>query len=196
MPRRFMLDIETLALTADAVVWCAAITEFAQNGGEPIMSSQMFMLTNQPGRHRNSDTISWTMAHGDKELYEQWRDNKTTRHLSPAELYTALEKTFGAYGSGNYEIWAKGAKFDFAVMQSYFSDYGLATPWHYRAERDMRTLQSVLKSLGASDEVLDYDKPLIPHNAFYDTVAQAQTVARWINYIEKLNLTGKGAENA
>ena len=188
MPRQFMLDIETEALTADAMVWSVALTEFQPSTLlSTTMAGQQFLLAPQPGRLVNQATVDWTKAHGDKELYEHWKSRVSTTLLSPLELHTAIAKTLGDYGTGNYEIWAKGAKFDFAVMQSYFSDYNLATPWHYRAERDLRTLQSVTAMLGAPPELLEYEKPEIPHNAASDAYAQARTAAKWIEFITNVH---------
>jgi hypothetical protein len=184
MTKYFMLDIETLALTADAEVWAVALTEFSLHAAES--HTHMFLLAPQRDRLWQSATAEWTKMHGDKDLFAKWEEGAAGQLLTPMQLYEALNAVLGAYGNENYEVWAKGAKVDFAIMQSYFNDYVLPTPWHYRAERDLRTLQSVCKSLGMPEADLEYNKPLIPHNAASDAEAQARTAARWLGYCQSL----------
>lgn len=86
-------------------------------------------------------------------------------------IQTALRQ-FAMFAEGSF-VWGNGSNFDNRILRDAYELFGMPVPWHYRKDRDMRTIVGLAESLGI--------KPSIPfegtlHNALDDAIFQAQVV--------------------
>ncbi len=66
-------------------------------------------------------------------------------------------------------VWGNGADFDNVILSNAYHECKLDIPWHYSENRCLRTLRAMhpkVKSI----------KPLMPHDALSDAIAQAKTL--------------------
>lgn len=82
------------------------------------------------------------------------------------------------------EVWANPPQFDLIILRHLFDECGVKCPWHYRVERDFRTLKGHAHQLN-----IDYQPAyanIDKHDALSDAIAQARAV----QIIEKAIFTG------
>jgi hypothetical protein len=76
-------------------------------------------------------------------------------------------------------IWGNGGDFDPPILENLYRIYGMAPPWGHRAIRCFRTHKSEWPEVYV-------DRPEIAHSAVDDALAQAKTLIRIWNYIDRL----------
>ena len=185
--KHFMLDIETLATKATALVWAVGLVEF--DPCSTIIENPRIFYVNKAEQLRirrliDGDTVRWTREKGDVAGYEKWLGMQSPNEFGEADprltgIITLHRELSGIVGMDN-TIWCNGASFDFGVMRSLFDDAGLTLPWHFRNEVCMRTLR-VLAGGGLAElpEVSG-----VAHNAADDAVYQAKWVQNLIKRFE------------
>lgn len=70
-------------------------------------------------------------------------------------------------------VWGNGADFDIAILNSAFAGCGLDIPWYYGNVRCLRTLRFVSGFHDKWPDYYDTVKPMVPHHALYDALAEA-----------------------
>ena len=73
------------------------------------------------------------------------------------------------------KVWGKGPSFDMTILRSAFTRCRIDSPWHYRNERDVRTLLDLGQTLADfNDDDLTRSGP--KHNALADARHQTKQV--------------------
>lgn len=174
MPRDIMVDIETLSLAPNATILSIGAIAFDPATGD--MDEVEFYVNCDPmsqDRDVSMDTISWWM-----EQPEEVQEALASEQI-PLNEALVLFSDWLFYQSDNPIIWSHS--FDKIVLQDAYAQCGLDLPWHYRDERDLRTLDAVydlfFDKLASSNNV---DKMFVgtPHIAIDDARNQAERTAR------------------
>lgn len=141
-----MVDIETLALDADALVLSIGVIPFDCVGKDGPWFGESFLavpnLTEQimMGRTIETSTQTWW---GDPE-----REAASLHWRAPPKQLTvrsALAELSGFIREAEApRVWANGAVFDIGILNSLYAQCGMKVPWKYNAVRDARTLYDVL----------------------------------------------------
>lgn len=186
MTHSMMLDIETLGIGQDALVWQVGIC-FFDPYGPAIGPHTLFLMDRSEqlslGRKVEANTVEWTNTHGDREGYLRWL-YADGGHLTIKMLSNIIENHLASVSGdpARVEVWARGASFDFAIMRALFRSVGLSEPWHFRNERCMRTFDALIPE---GDRImLKPESCGRMHNAENDSIYQAKSVQnmiRWMN---------------
>lgn len=147
----YSLDIETLSTQQNAVITDVAMTYFKDGRHQKDMHVQM---ADQPGRHRNLDTLLWRV--------EQDMSSACEGSTDPEGLYIKIA-TF--IEDKEAPIFVKGPHFDIAILENLWGQQG---PWHYRQPMDLRTF---LFAKGYSDRQAPMGATHNPLNDCYDQTA-------------------------
>lgn len=161
-----MIDIETLGTRHDAVILTIGAVKFdpasfADPGPglylRPDVQKQM-----EIGREVNEDTLRW---------WETQAEDVREEALSDDDRVDVIEctKEINRFLVGVNNIWAQGPAFDFVILESFYRDLGIPTPWNFWQVRDSRTL------FGVHGDPREKNKDGL-HNALEDCVSQAQGV--------------------
>ncbi len=73
--------------------------------------------------------------------------------------------------------WSKPSHFDYSFIASYFNQYGLTNPCHYRTVRDMNSFMAGLSGSPnhpTMEKQIDFDGD--EHNALYDSIHQLKVL--------------------
>lgn len=160
-----MIDLETLATTADAAIVSIGAVKFNEDeiddkGFYAVISLESNM---EQGRCINPATLRW------------WMQQSNAARAVFSEPSDSLEEVLVLFEDWvdheNYFIWSNGASFDIPVMEHAFSYCGVDIPWKFWNHRCFRTMKNLAKGKQAKAVV-----PAIAHNALSDAVAQAQTL--------------------
>jgi len=157
-----MLDLETLATDADAVIVSLGAVFFdKENIGDKFYA--ILDLDDQiaKGRTKSEQTLDWWAKQSDavRAVFDQPR-TKTPEVLENFTKWLGEEKVC---------IWGNGSDFDNAVLGSCYENFGIKRPWSYSNNRCFRTLKNICA----------FPKGGIPprggtyHNALDDAVHQA-----------------------
>jgi hypothetical protein len=164
-----MLDIETLGTEPGAVVLSIGAVRFDDAGiVDEFYQSVSLKSCQEAGLEVDADTLNWWLQQGDD----------AQKVLSGgADLRTALE-AFAEFYAGADEIWAFSPSFDCAILGEAYDAVGMNEPWHYRDQRDCRTL---VELPGA----VDLEQNGTEHHALDDAKYQARTVILTLSTLQE-----------
>jgi DNA polymerase III epsilon subunit-like protein len=133
-----MIDIETMGCSQTAAIVSIAAVEFDMTGrtGETFYNVIDLQSCLDYRLEMDGSTVMWWLRQSEaarKELTESKAVN----------LPTALLDFSAWINKREYEVWANGARFDLGILSNAYQVCGIAVPWHFRKERDVRTLVSV-----------------------------------------------------
>lgn len=164
-----MIDIETTGTHPEhnAVIQIAAV-RFNLNE-KTVDANSMFDRCLAVAPHRFWEESTRTWWHG--------KNFKVFRHIcSRMEDPGTVMKAFLDWSVSHktdepQRFWGKPTHFDYSFMQSYFRQFGLPIPYHYRHARDMNTFIAGLAGNPQHRE-LNVDFVGDAHNALHDALHQ------------------------
>lgn len=134
MTVRVMIDIETLGGSPNGVVTQIGLV---RNGPAEVEQCCIRTLDLRKALGTiETGTLAW-WATQDKDLFVDTL--KGLHH--PFDAHEAMVLMM----RGADEIWANSPTFDLTIMRDWCGRYGYNVPWHYRQERDIRTLYNLRK---------------------------------------------------
>lgn len=163
-----MVDNETLATTADAVILSIGAVKFDLKTGEIDNDGFYRSISIESNldykRRISEDTLIWWMK---QDVAAQ-----AVFHEAKETLATALSEFSDWLGTSNYTMWSNGADFDIPMLAHAYTQIGMETPWKFWNTKCFRTYKNLP---GAKDIRVP---PLgVKHNALSDAYQQAQTAA-------------------
>lgn len=169
-----MIDCETLAVTADAVILSIGAVEFELDGrlGDTFYRSVSIDSNLALGRRVKESTLIWWFDQ-DRAAQEVFREAKHTLESALTDLSDWYYKTgiMGEDGKVSTCPWSNGASFDIPMLEHAYEQCGMETPWRFFNSRCMRTY----RNLPGADKV-PRPAPSVAHNALQDAIAQAKYV--------------------
>lgn len=159
-----MIDLETLATTADAVIMSIGAVPFSLETGK--VSEDGFYVSvsidsNLEYKRRISeDTLIWWM--------KQPAAAQQVFHEPKIHLANALEEMRDFIGDTDYTVWSNGADFDIPMMAHAFTHAGLTVPWKFWNSRCFRTYKNLPGAKNVSSPATG-----VKHNALADAYNQA-----------------------
>lgn len=188
-----MLDIESLALGPRPVITQIALLGYEIESDEhiPDFYSQYLPIEPQqqiiPPRVIMASTLSWWFKQSD-EARANFDLNSGTDF---EDLVAALRGLVAAFnrltknGTRNYELSAKGPKFDVVAVETLLHELGLEVPWNYQRVTDVR--QDCWRAKINPKNVAK-PKGTIPHVAYWDARWQ---IEQWLE-ARKVRVGGRG----
>lgn len=181
---RFSFDLETLGVTTDAVIVQIGAA-FLDAQGTLHTFLHTCSVASQPERRVNQDTVAW---------WDRQAPEVRAQVLDPANaddapsLQEALVELsawmMGHARNAEVEVYGNGASFDLGMLNHAYASYGLATPWHYRKERDQRTLEALAAMAGCDLRWQADERDGHHHNALSDAIYQARRIHRLHNELQ------------
>ncbi len=143
---KMMIDIESLALTPDALVLSIGAIMFSMSPSGPNFGAEFFAtpgITEQilMGRRVDPETQGW-WATQPSSVQAHWR--YPVDATSPIQAMQNL-RAFIVDEQKPKEIWANGIVFDIGVLEHLFAQTKVFVPWKYDAIRDARTYYKVME---------------------------------------------------
>jgi DNA polymerase elongation subunit (family B) len=163
--KNVMVDLETLATTADAVILSIGAVGFEMNGDidkEGFYASVSVDSNLELGRKISESTLIWWMGQSEaaRKVYTE------PKHTLRVALEMFQEWILNAHG--DVMIWSNGASFDIPMLEHAFKQVDMPPPWKHFNTRCVRTFT---KLPGA--EKLVRPQLGVAHNALADAMNQA-----------------------
>lgn len=163
-----MLDIETLARSADSVVLTIGAVKFDRYGkGVELPGIHLYLSVDEQksaGRAVDPETVAWW----DKQN-PAVRDD-VMRNWGRAPVKDALRE-LSKYVEDANRVWSQGPLFDIKILEHLYEQHGIKAPWRFYKIRDSRTLFDALGDTRRRDTAN-------LHNALDDSIDQAKSVQR------------------
>ena len=172
-----MVDIESLALTPDAVVTQMAFKAVDQDGEDINADAFYLPLTPQTdtGRRIEPDTVIWWLQQDEKARARFKENLGGDSDVLVAFVRSFIHKVQQVIDSAlNYEVWARGPQFDIVVLESLFAMCGEKAPWRYDRIFDLRTIMELAGI--KKDDIDSHD--IVPHVALEDCRFQLRCLTR------------------
>ena len=164
--KNVMVDLETLGVTADAVIMSIGAVRFDLNGGidekEAFYASVSIDSNVVLGRRVAESTLNWWMTQAPEPAKRVFTEPKQT-------LESALQDFAEWFGDEDTLIWSNGASFDIPMMEHAYMQLQMESPWKFYNSRCMRTYKTLPGAERAS-------KPKTEHHALLDAIDQAKYV--------------------
>lgn len=175
-----MFDLETLGVTASAVILSVGAVKFDLDTDE-IDDAGFYAsisIEDQLSYNRKIDesTLVWWLG--------QSREAQAVFHEPKQLLADVLDSLTEWLGHDKRRPWSEGADFDLPILAHAYTNLGMDVPWQYWNSRCVRTYMS----LPGADR-LPPQVPTIKHNALHDALAQVRTVQA----IQKMLRNGRKA---
>jgi len=161
MAKHLMVDLETMAVTPNAVILTLGAVHFNPYGngmGEHIYYRVDIDAQDKLGREVDPNTLDW-WAKQDPVIMEE--------AFSPEDrvpLEEAIDR-FHKFAWGCDCFWSHGSVFDIVMIENLYRQLGKPVPWQYWQIRDTRTLFD----LGFDPDMPKGGK----HDALQDAIRQA-----------------------
>ena len=167
-----MLDLETMSVMSNAAIVAIGAVAFDPDVGElgrtfycnvDLDSSAGY------GLHIHGETVMWWLERSE-EARAALLDNRLP-------LDEALQK-FSSYlhSLGEVCMWGNGATFDNVILSNAYRAVGLARPWSYKNDRDVRTIEELGQGICNAAEEMERTGP--HHHALDDAIHQAKYVSQ------------------
>lgn len=153
MKKLVMVDLETLSSDNNAsIIAIGAVDNDGREFYSPIdpESSVPYNL------HISPSTVKF------------WLKNSKVYPWDDGQNIVSVLHNFAGWLPKKFELWSH--RFDAIVLRSAYQATHVKCPWHYRDERDLRTLASLTKNL-CGELVEGMENPQ-PHNALSDARTQ------------------------
>lgn len=168
-PIHVMIDLETYALTPDAVILSIGAVKFDSKS----LYSEFYIELDpeqQKTRATNPNTVKW------------WSEQPIPVPIGLASLDYALNefRRWYNYSSVVEGVWCKGTDFDISILNHAYRNHTPTgqVPWKYSLARDCRTLFKLFPDL-----VPERDQARTLHNSLEDAKYQAQAVQAILNTV-------------
>lgn len=166
--KSIMIDNETLATTADAVILSIGAVKFDLATGtiddEGFYVSISVDSNMEMGRRISEDTLLWWLKQPAAAQQVFFEPKET--------LGTALEMLSDWIGTDDYEVWSNGADFDIPMLAHAYSQHSMEVPWKFWNARCFRSW----KNLPGAKGIKIPEAQGIKHNALADAMNQAQAL--------------------
>jgi hypothetical protein len=163
-----MVDNETLATTADAVILSIGAVKFDLGTGkidnDGFYRSISIESNLEMKRRISEDTLIWWLKQ-DAAAQQVFHESKET-------LQTALSEFSDWLGDDSHTLWSNGADFDIPMLAHAYTQFGMEVPWKFWNAKCYRTYKNLP---GAKD--IRVPAAGVKHNALSDAFQQAQTVS-------------------
>lgn len=173
-----MVDVETTGTDFNhtAMIQLAAVRfNLAERS---VDSSNMFnrALLIPPGRFWDEGTREWWGRQKREILHDIY-----ARMEDPKTVMDAFADWIGYAPEQPVRFWAKPTSFDFSFVASYFNQYGIPNPFHFRWATDVN---SFIRGLAADPSVEQFkiDFQGDAHNALIDCINQINCVFQAVDH--------------
>jgi len=161
MAKHMMVDLETMAVSPDAVVLTLGAVHFNPYGnGYSDKLYLRFDLDDQDklGREIDPNTLDWWAKQDPKVMEEAFSPDDRI------PLVDAMDQ-FHKFAWGCTAFWAHGSLFDIAILENIYRQLVRTPPWQYWQIRDTRTIFD----LGYDPDMPQASK----HDALQDAIRQS-----------------------
>lgn len=176
MPKHLMVDLETMAVSPNAVVLSLGAVHFdpwGQGHSDEIYFKINLDDQDKLNREIDPNTLDW-WAKQDSDIMEEAFSSHGRIALAQAVDH------FHKFAWGCDAFWSHGATFDLVIIENLYRQLGKPLPWNYWQLRDTRTLFA----LGHDPEMPKESK----HDALADAIRQALGVQ---NVYRKLQIRNR-----
>lgn len=171
-----MLDFETLSTDANATIIQIGACYFNRQTGEIGRTFKVnvdAVSSVDSGTVIDPQTVYWWLSQSTEAIRSVTEGEKTNIVKAFSDLNDFL--------SNVDEIWSH-ATFDFVILQNTMKRLKIKSQYHYRAARDIRTLNSL-----AVNKKFDGKRDGVHHDALDDCIFQVKYVVEALNSIKVKN---------
>lgn len=129
--------------------------------------------------HVDPNTVNWWLTQSDEARLSLSAPAPTSINMVLDSLYQWLrDHGFKKQNRDiNQLVWANSPSFDCVILQHAMRVFSIPCPWHFRQERDFRTIVSLAEEFTAVDKLIINDSDLIKHRADHDAIRQARIIS-------------------
>lgn len=179
--KHLSLDIETMGTAPDGAIVQIGARLFNLDGdlGEGFTQNVDLQSAMAYGMRVDGQTVAWWMQQDDSARQGLLAPEPVTLYYALTQFQKFIEQYRPQF------VWGNGSSFDNVIVDVAYRCCGLERPWHYKADRDLRTLLAIARIAGVEEvEVRDTEAIAASfgidlgrkHDALTDATRQAMLV--------------------
>jgi exodeoxyribonuclease VIII len=166
-----MLDLETMGSGNKAAIASIGAVYFSPKTGE--LGDTFYSIVDlkscqKVGLHIDADNVYWWLSQEEEAVRELLKDSCSLVHA--LSWFTS----FVSKGKGKH-VWGSSSTFDNVILRNAYEALDLPCPWHYRGDRDVRTLVALVKEVCGKQETISREGT--HHNSLHDAIHQVRYVS-------------------
>ncbi|MEE8551548.1 MAG: 3'-5' exonuclease [Gemmatimonadota bacterium] len=172
-----MVDLETMGTGYRAAIVSIGAVRFnpmSHEQGPKFYRTISLESCQAAGQSIDARTVLW------------WMNQEEAGRLEIIKAYGGLDlemalAEFAGFLGAKARVWGNGSNFDNRILREAYDLLRVECPWHYRDDRDMRTVVALAKLLGFNGASIAHGGT--KHHALHDAVYQAtvvSTLCEWI----------------
>lgn len=170
------VDIETLSLQNNALVLSLGA---CARGNESYIHSYCAIIEQIQIRHVDLHTIEWHILNNKENFAEIVHRCLQENAVKAKSLFMDLDQWIKEIIRDHdhdecIEVWMKSPSFDGTILRSLANTVDAEIPWAYREERDVRTIQSLVRQFFPGPQMPK--PPVSAHDALVDAQYQLEIV--------------------
>lgn len=182
-----VIDLETGAMSASAVILSVGITTINAVTFEPV--SSLYVSVNpycidNAQREWDNEARSWWLSQGD-EAREEAMKVEGSAPLRQA-IATVQEYIKLLSKEGEVHVFGNGSEFDISILASAFKQLDITIPWKYANAQSIRTIVWIGRTYFGVDFKTGAEFEGIQHNALHDSKHEAAYAAKTLDYIKSV----------
>lgn len=180
-----VLDLETRSIKPNAIV--ASIGAVAIGPDLQLLSSEFHTSLAQHlqfPRHEDAATMRWW-----SEQTREARDASITAAMTVTPRQALMDFTAWVRSVADPEevkVWGNGSVFDNVILRSLYDLLDITPPWHWRFDRDMRTILDLLPEAKGVGEFVG-----VKHIAVDDARHEAKQLAKALSIHQRICVAAK-----
>jgi DNA polymerase III epsilon subunit-like protein len=165
-PNHIVIDLETLGLKPGCRIISIGATDLNLN--------TVFYAKVDPEDFRfsvDTDTVEWWAKQKDELVEETFSGTETID-----SVLTRFSEYLSQFGE-DFFVWGNAASFDLKILETAYEICNVPVPWSYKQEMCYRTLKNLFPEIKTI-------KPITPHHALDDAIAEAKTLELYLERIK------------
>lgn len=164
--KHIMMDLETMGTSPGSAITQIGAVDFDLEGGmgEGIKINISLRSCGAYGLTFDPDTIGWWMKQEDAARRSVFEGPKYDLPRALVKFANYVQHVKGKF------MWGNGATFDNVLLTCAYDKVSTDRPWHFRDDRDMRTVTSLAKMMGIE---VPWERIGVAHDALDDAKTQA-----------------------
>jgi hypothetical protein len=170
--KHVMIDIETVAGPPDGAVVAIGAVKFTK--GEILDRFEAYIPMGNAILYgvQDADTMGW---------WETQEAEVRAKVFGGSEAPYDACMRLGYFSRGADLVWAKPPTFDITILRHLYKQMGLTFPFHFRAERDARTLIALAAGYGVKYD--DCYEGSTKHDPLSDALVQTMQIQKCLNLL-------------
>lgn len=182
MYKHIMIDLETLGVDAGAALVSVGAVAFDLDHGVDEADTFEAVVKLEDALDVGTmtpSTLKWWMEQSPEAQRQTFlREGREVEEVLE-DLGAFVQKRSEEKGYRDVHVWGNSNKFDLGILEDKYATCGLAIPWNYARDQNVRTVVLLAKHILGMERP-EFPEDLTAHRCLHDAIHQARYVVEMV----------------